>query len=67
MTWNDNGPVSQGKIITALLQGKDDEANKMLKGWTEQDLYKLSRAAIALHTYAEARISHKQFEREMGT
>jgi len=46
--WADKGPISQGKILTAVMQNREDEARKMLDGWTADDLYYLRRSCDRL-------------------
>ena len=48
MEWIDEGPVSQGKILTAILQDDTDKARALLRGWSLDDLNKLGRAARQL-------------------
>ena len=43
--WDDVGPISQGKILTAILQDHEDEAARMLSGWSVIDLDALEYAA----------------------
>jgi hypothetical protein len=46
--WTDNGPASQGKIITAILQGRRSDAEQFLHRWAVNDLVMLARAADIL-------------------
>jgi hypothetical protein len=50
--WADEGPVSQGKILTAIMQDKRAEAEDMLRSWTVNDLIKLASAATMLEMLA---------------
>lgn len=46
--WLDQGEASQGKIITAMLQGDQSKARFLLRRWSSDDLTALDRAAEAL-------------------
>jgi hypothetical protein len=46
--WADIGPISQGKILTAILQGRRADAELMLRGWSTNDLITLAKAADTL-------------------
>jgi len=46
--WDDIGPISQGKILTAMMQDRESEAREMMCGWTGKDLDHLARAADRL-------------------
>jgi hypothetical protein len=48
--WEDFGPTSQGKIITAILQHRPDDATAILRHWTVGDLVTLATAAETLKT-----------------
>lgn len=47
-TWEDNGPISQGKIITAIIQQRNRDALVMLRGWLPADRRILQEAARQL-------------------
>jgi hypothetical protein len=44
-SWVDDGPHSHGKVLTAFLQGRPDDAVEHLRHWSAADLYVLSQAA----------------------
>lgn len=46
--WLDIGPASQGKIITAVLLGRDGEVKRLLRQWSYDDLTALDRASERL-------------------
>ena len=48
MLWDDTGRISQGKILTAILQGRLADAREMLHGWSDGDLVTLDSAAQKL-------------------
>ena len=62
MLWDDKGPLSQGKILTDLLQGKGDDAKLKLMGWTRADLVTLARAADRLAYLARQEADRKEAE-----
>ena len=64
-TWDDDGPVSQGKVLTAVLQGREDDAAAMLAGWSLADLQALATAAGRLGVLA-ATASHPRRPKEQG-
>lgn len=51
--WDDDGPISQGKILTAILQDRGGEARDMLRGWSRADLLQLAAAAQRLERMAK--------------
>jgi hypothetical protein len=46
--WDDQGPISQGKILTAILQDREGDARFWLRRWSLDDLNTLERAADRL-------------------
>jgi hypothetical protein len=50
--WTDQGPASQGEVITAILQGDRQAAARLLRGWSGPDLVELARAAAELSAMA---------------
>ncbi len=46
--WDDTGWASQGPILTAILQERREDAERMLHMWTVGDLEKLALAADEL-------------------
>jgi hypothetical protein len=46
--WDDQGPIYQGKILTAIMQDRPEEAMKMMRGWTTRDLRILAARAEEL-------------------
>ena len=48
MLWADEGPKSQGKIMTAILRDQDHDARSMLRGWSPADLDDMEKAANTL-------------------
>jgi len=46
--WQDKGRASQGKIITAILQDRNDDAVRLLSAWSDKDLIILDQAASKL-------------------
>lgn len=50
--WKDDGPYSQGKVITAILQNREDDAREILRSWAFRDLVSLVKAAEKLATMA---------------
>jgi hypothetical protein len=61
--WDDNGPISQGKILTAIMQDRRDDARQMMRGWTTRDLRTLAARADELARMARfaARGRHKGY------
>ena len=59
MLWDDVGPASQGKIVTAILQDRDQEARQMLRRWTSADRRTLQRALRHLDRMIEV-IEHRE-------
>lgn len=47
-SWLDQGPVSQGKILTAILQRRHEDALAMVRNWSDADLRSLEEAATRL-------------------
>jgi hypothetical protein len=58
--WDDDGPKSQGKIITAVLQDRGGDARDMLKGWSHADLLTLAAAAERLARMAKVAATWKE-------
>jgi hypothetical protein len=58
--WDDHGEVSQGKIITAILKGREPAARMLLRRWTERDLRTLSRAAERLMVLVDHEITRRE-------
>jgi hypothetical protein len=46
--WADEGPASQGKILTAILQDDAGKAETLMRGWSPADLDDLAGAAEVL-------------------
>lgn len=57
--WLDIGPFSQGKIITAVLLGRDGEAARLLRQWSAEDLFALGRAAERLGMLVRQEIARR--------
>ena len=58
--WADRGPISQGKILTDLLQGHTEDAKFKLVGWTRADLVILARAAERLAYLSRQEAARKE-------
>ena len=59
--WDDSGPTSQGKILTAILQGHEGEAGRMLASWSSADLATLTEAAEMLAMIARMARRNREF------
>lgn len=60
--WDDDGPVSQGKILTAVLQDKPSTARDMLKSWSHADLLTLAAASERLARMAKVAATWKEHD-----
>ncbi len=58
--WNDTGPISQGKILTDILQNRKGDAKTKLHGWTVADLRTLRSAIEELHLLIENEILRRK-------
>jgi hypothetical protein len=50
--WADDGPISQGKILTAVMQDRESDALDMMRRWTMRDLSYLADKAEILSRLA---------------
>ena len=46
--WDDQGPASQGKIVTSILKGDPETASVLLRRWSHDDLAILDAAVVEL-------------------
>ena len=58
-SWTDDGPKSQGKILTHLLRNEPGFARDLLRGWSYGDLLALRNAASSLVRMADREIDHR--------
>lgn len=57
--WQDEGPISQGKILTNVLRAETETARANLKGWSTADLILLARAADQLAFLARQEVRRR--------
>ena len=60
--WLDKGLVSQGKILTAILQRRLDDALEMMRNWSTADLLSLEEAATRLARMTNREIRRRRLE-----
>lgn len=58
--WDDRGPRSQGKILTAILQNNPGEARDLMHGWTAADLRTLAAACERVARMAKVAATWKE-------